>query len=336
MHKQLPVIGISMGDPAGVGPELCLRALASPEVRALCAPVVFGDPGVLRRVAARCALPFACECVAARDWSAVAAVADPRVVACSALQADDVVPGEVQEMCGRAAYACVEAAANAAMAGSIDAMVTAPINKASLRLAGIPYPGHTEILAALTGTARYCMMMASDELAVSLATIHIGYSEVLGRLTSRGIADTIELTADAMRKLGRDDPLIAVCALNPHGGEQGLFGAEEQEIIQPAIDLACGKGIRVEGPMVPDTAFLPQRREQIDAYVVMYHDQGLIPFKMLAFEKGVNITLGLPIVRTSVDHGTAFDIAWQGTASAGSLVEAVKWAVRLAHSSPTR
>jgi len=329
MSSSLPIIGISMGDPAGVGPELCLRALADGELRGLCVPVVFGDPRVLRRVAEQCALPFACECVIAGYWPRAGDLGAPCVVACTELEPDAIVPGEVQEACGRTAYACVEAAANAAIGGSIDAMVTAPINKASLKLAGVPLPGHTEILAALTGTDRYCMMMACDELAVSLATIHVGLARVPACLNTARIVDVIELTADAMGRFGRKDPLIAVCALNPHAGEHGLFGPEEQQIIQPAIDMARGKGVRIEGPMVPDVAFLPERRESIDAYVVMYHDQGLIPFKMLAFDKGVNITLGLPIVRTSVDHGTAFDIAWQGKASAGSMIEAVKWAVRL-------
>ncbi len=327
----LPIIGISMGDPAGVGPELCLRAVADARVRETCVPVVFGDPAVLEYVAKRCGLPMAYECMTAVDWPDPGPVTAACVVGCTTLDASAITPGVVQEACGRAAYTYVEAAANAAIDGRIDAMVTAPINKAALKLAGVPFPGHTEILAALTGTRRYCMMMACDELAVSLATIHIAHAQVSGSLDGPRISEVIELTADAMKRVGRNDPLIAVCALNPHGGEEGMFGDEEQQIVQPAIDLARSKGIRVDGPMVPDVAFLPERRREIDAYVVMYHDQGLIPFKMLAFEKGVNITLGLPIVRTSVDHGTAFDIAWQGKASAGSMVEAVSWAVRLSN-----
>jgi 4-hydroxythreonine-4-phosphate dehydrogenase len=177
-------------------------------------------------------------------------------------------------------------------------------------------------------------MMASSELIVSLATIHVALERVKGLLTRRGILEVILLTADALRRLGRRVPSIAVCGLNPHAGEHGIFGDEERRIIAPAIAEARAKGLRVEGPLPPDTAFLPPKRRAVDAYVAMYHDQGLIPFKLLAFERGVNITLGLPIVRTSVDHGTAFDIAWQGKASAASLIESIRWAARLAGAGP--
>jgi 4-hydroxythreonine-4-phosphate dehydrogenase len=174
------------------------------------------------------------------------------------------------------------------------------------------------------------MMMASDELVVSLASVHVGLAQVRQALSAQGVFDAIDLTGRALRRLGQPHPRLAVCGLNPHGGEGGLFGDEEREIIGPAIARARADGWDVAGPLAPDTAFTPGRRAMTDAYVAMYHDQGLIPFKMLAFGRGVNVTLGLPIVRTSVDHGTAFDLAWKGQAGPGSLVQAVRWAVRLA------
>lgn len=330
-----PLIGITMGDPAGVGPELCLRVLSESTVLDQCVPVVFGDAGVLRRVAGTCGLPAPDCVVPLKEWTKTAdgstLQGDGRqaVVDCDAVNARDVRPGEIRREYGRAAYTYIETAVNAAMAGHVAAISTAPIHKESLRLAEIPHPGHTEILAALTGAERVCMMMTSEAITVSLATIHIPVHELPERLTHKSILDAIELTFEAMRWLGKASPRIVVCALNPHGGENGLFGHEEQEIIGPAVLEARAGGYAVEGPIVPDTAFLPERRKEVDAYVVMYHDQGLIPFKMLAFDEGVNITLGLPIIRTSVDHGTAFDIAWQGKASAKSLIQSVLWAVRL-------
>ena len=221
------------------------------------------------------------------------------------------------------------------MKGWTAAVVTAPIHKESLRLAGIPYPGHTEILAELTGTDRFCMMLASDEITVSLVTTHTAYGDVTAQISKDRIREVIDLTVAALKRLGKPRPRITVCALNPHAGEHGLFGDEEKRIVEPAVRAARKTGLRVTGPLPPDTAFLPARRKGTDAYVVMYHDQGLIPFKMLAFDKGVNITLGLPIVRTSVDHGTAFDIAWKGKASPNSLMQAVLWAVRLVSSKPS-
>jgi 4-hydroxythreonine-4-phosphate dehydrogenase len=215
------------------------------------------------------------------------------------------------------------------MAGGVQAVVTGPIHKEALQLAGVRFPGHTEILAAMTGSRSVCMMMASREITVSLVTTHVNYEAVPEMLSRRRIVEVIRLTAEAVGRIRRRAPRLVVCGLNPHAGEHGLFGAEEDEIIVPAVEDARKKGFNVEGPIPADTAFVPTRRRTTDAYVCMYHDQGLIPFKMLAFETGVNITLGLPIVRTSVDHGTAFDIAWQGKASAESLVQAILMAADL-------
>lgn len=317
-----PRIAVTMGDPAGVGPELCLRLLADERTKAVAAPVVYGDRGVLGRVADRLGWPPP-DPAAVLDLAAVDAAA--------------VEPGAVSAACGAAAYRYFTRAVDDALAGRVDAVATAPLNKAALHAAGFPYPGHTEILAARTNADRSCMMLTADAITCSLVTVHVGYREVPGRLTVARILDVIELTAAAMRRLRGRPPRLLVCGLNPHAGEGGLFGdREEERLITPAVERARGKGVDVGGPLPPDTAFLPKYRREADAYVCMYHDQGLIPLKALAFEEAVNVTLGLPIVRTSVDHGTAFDIAWRGVADASSLVKAVGLAARLAGDRPGR
>jgi 4-hydroxythreonine-4-phosphate dehydrogenase len=243
----------------------------------------------------------------------------------------DVAPGRVGAATGRAAYAYIERAIDAALTGEVAAVVTGPIHKEALRAAGVPFPGHTEIYAERPGAARACMMLASPELTCSFATVHVGYREVPGLLSVSRVLDVIELTADYIRRVRSREPVIAVCGLNPHAGEHGLFGDHEEErIILPAIEAARAKGLNVDGPLPPDTAFLPARRRATDAFVCMYHDQGHIPLKALAFDEAVNVTLGLPIVRTSVDHGTALDIAWRGKANPNSLFEAVRIAAALA------
>jgi len=319
-----------MGDPAGVGPELCLRILRDPIVTAACVPVVFGDLDVLLRVADAARLVSPPGIVTLEAWQSRPDAREPMVVDCGAITKGAFEPGTVNAECGRAAAAYIEAAVSAATVGAVAGVVTAPIHKEALHLAGSPYAGHTEMLAALTGATKVCMMMASDAMIVSLATIHIGLAAVKEALTLDCIVDAVDLTGEALRRIGKAVPRIAVCGLNPHGGEHGLFGREEEEIVLPAVLEARRRGWCVEGPLAPDTAFVPGKRAIVDAYIAMYHDQGLIPFKMLAFETGVNVTLGLPIVRTSVDHGTAFDIAWKGTASATSMVHAIQWAIRLA------
>ncbi len=309
-----PRIAITLGDPAGIGPELCLRLLADDRVRAFCDPVIYGDSGVLQRVSRLTGLPHT---DAIHDLNAI--------------DADRVTPGTVSAACGRAAFTYFDCAITDALVGKVDAIVTAPLNKEALHAAGYPYPGHTEILAARTDAARSCMMLTSEQITCSLVTVHVGYGEVPALLTEQRILDTIELTAGAMERIRGRRPRLLVCGLNPHAGEHGLFGEREEErIIAPAIAAARAKGWAVEGPLPPDTAFLPKYRQSCDAYICMYHDQGLIPLKALAFEDAVNVTLGLPIVRTSVDHGTAFDIAWKGLADPSSLFQAVKLAAQLA------
>jgi 4-hydroxythreonine-4-phosphate dehydrogenase len=324
-----PVIGITMGDAAGIGPEICLTALNHAEVRAMCTPVLFGDPAILTAVAKQCRIPLTTPVIALATWQEGYQAKEPVIINTGIIDTP-VQPGKVQSSCGWAAYLCIEAAADAAMKKQIAAMATAPIHKEALRLAGITHPGHTEILTALTHASRTCMMLTSDAITVSLATIHIPLRDVPASLSVEKILDVIELTADTMRRMRQREPRLTVCGLNPHGGEHGLFGDEETRLIEPAVAEARRKGLDVTGPLAPDTAFIPERRAATDAYIVMYHDQGLIPFKMLAFETGVNVTLGLPIIRTSVDHGTAFDIAWQGKASAASLIAAIRTAVQMA------
>jgi 4-hydroxythreonine-4-phosphate dehydrogenase len=323
-----------MGDPAGIGPELCLRALASERVLACCVPLVFGDEGVLDRVADACDLALPSRRVPLSDVQSVATSGEPCIVTCKAVTAEDVRPGMIDPACGRAAYRYVVDGIQAVRSGLAAALTTAPINKASLAAAGIPYPGHTEILAAETGSEDVCMMLASDSICVSLVTTHVAYAEVPSRITAERLRRVIELTDQAMKAGGCPEPRLTVCGLNPHAGEEGLFGTEERDIIAPAVDDAVGRGILVEGPLPPDTAFVDAVRARTDAYIAMTHDQGLIPFKMLAFESGVNVTLGLPIVRTSPDHGTAFDIAWQGKASVSSLVAAIEWAAACVQREP--
>jgi len=324
-----PLIALTMGDPAGIGPELCLKTLLATDDLPDCVPVVFGDAELMRRIAGRCAVPLQADVLPLSAWQQGSHPTAPTIVDCGAVNAQDVVPGTVSKACGQAAITYIETAVEAAMSSRVAAVATAPVHKEALHLAGLPYPGHTEFLAALTQANRTCMMLASEEITVSLVTVHTAYRNVMAELTGENILQTIELTYDAMRRLGKETPRLTVCALNPHAGENGLFGNEEAERIMPAVESARARGMQVSDPLPPDTAFIPARRKDTDAYIVMYHDQGLIPFKMLAFEKGVNITLGLPIVRTSVDHGTAFDIAWQGVASPSSMIESLRWAIRL-------
>lgn len=324
-----PAIGLTMGDPAGVGPELCLRTLANAEILRLCHPVVFGSVDLLKRVSAAVGVPLprnlqVFQSTAAQNFSG------PAVVNCPTPDAQKIIPGQVSAPCGAAGYGYIEAAIAAAVAGFIDGVATAPIHKEALRLAGVTHPGHTEIFTALTHSKRTCMMLHSDVLTVSMVTTHIGYAEAPSRMGTQRILDVIELTAAALAAMNGKPARLGICGLNPHAGEHGLFGNQEEEkFIEPAIAAARAKGISINGPLPPDTAFTTGARKNFDGIVCMYHDQGHIPFKMLAFDDGVNVTLGLPIVRTSVDHGTAFDIAWKGVARPTSIYKAMEYAVRL-------
>lgn len=315
-----------MGDPAGIGPEICLHLLNQPDIADACVPIVFGDAGVLRRVAHAAGIPFNTPVV--REWDD--GVDAARVLDLRALDADAVKPGVVDARCGEAAYRYVVEAIDAGLCGRVAAVSTAPLNKEALHAAGHRYPGHTEIFAERMKAPRSCMMQYSEEVTCSFVTVHVGYHEVPALLQPDRIVDVIELTAHALRRIRRREPKLLVCGLNPHAGENGLFGQREEErFIVPAIERARGLGHDVTGPVPGDTAFTPQARRQYDAVVCMYHDQGHIPVKMIAFDSAVNTTLGLPVQRTSVDHGTAFDIAWKGIARPGSLYAAVRLAARL-------
>ena len=264
----------------------------------------------------------------------MAKIDEPCVLDVFGFDAAGFEPGVVSAKTGAAGYRYVEKSIEAAMAHQVAAVATAPLNKEALRAAGIHYPGHTEIFADKTGAKRACMFQYSDEVRASFVTVHVGYHEVPELLTVERILDVIELTAEAMQRIRGTKPKLAVLGLNPHAGEHGLFGnREEERIIQPAIEAARAKGITLEGPLPPDTAFLPNKRRSTDAMICMYHDQGHIPLKALAFDTAVNTTLGLPIIRTSVDHGTACDIAWQGKATHSSLFEAVRLAAKLSQGS---
>jgi len=322
-------IAITMGDPAGIGPEICLDILRE---CTLATPIVFGDAGLLARVAQH--LGQTCD-FPVLPWSRWEQGYDqcegPTIVDVPLLNAAQVVPGTVHPDHGRAAFGYIQAAIDAALAGQVVAVSTAPINKEALALAGIRFPGHTEIFANRCGSTRWCMMQYSDLITCTFVTVHVGLVEVPALLSESRVLEVIELTAEALRRIRGHEPRLVVCGLNPHAGEHGLFGEREEErFIVPAIEKAKAVGLLVEGPLPGDTAFLPSKRATTDAFVCMYHDQGHIPVKALAFDRAVNTTIGLPMIRTSVDHGTAYDIAWQGKADPSSLHHAISLAIKLA------
>ena len=323
----LPKIAVTMGDPAGIGPEICLHLLQNKDLAKQCVPIIFGDRMVLDQAAEQCGVAKPTKYI-----EGLAEAEGPCVLDLSAIALSDFETGTINAATGRAGYTYVEDAINAALSGQVAAVTTAPLNKEALRAASVPFPGHTEIFAALTHAQRACMLQYSSEVRCVFVTTHVPYVEVPRLLTKERILDTLELGAQAMRRIGcidGNEPKIGVLGLNPHAGEHGLFGNEEETIIGPAIETARERGFDVEGPIPPDTAFLPAKRRATDFFVCMYHDQGHIPLKALCFDEAVNTTLGLPIIRTSVDHGTALDIAGKGKANPNSLFEAVKLAKQL-------
>lgn len=327
-----PLIAVTMGDPAGVGPEVCLQLLANESVRKIATPVIFGDARLLARCARQTGLPAPRRIISEIEWAdTCTGIEEPAVLDVFGFNAEDFTPGIVSARTGAAGYRYVEKSIEAALTKQVAAVATAPLNKEALHAAGIMYPGHTEMFAEKMQAERSCMTFFSEEMICSLVTVHIGYQDVVPALTTRRILDVIELTEAAVRRVKGRTPRIAVCGLNPHAGEHGLFGrGEEENIIAPAIAAARANGLTIEGPLPPDTAFITAKRRTVDAYICMYHDQALIPLKALAFDTAVNTTLGLPVPRTSVDHGTACDIAWQGKANGRSLVEAVLLAAKMA------
>jgi 4-hydroxythreonine-4-phosphate dehydrogenase len=283
-----PRIAITVGDPAGIGPEIAAKAAADERVLLACEPVIYGPPPDMH-----------------------------------------FVPGELSAEAGLAAYQAICTAVRDAQAGTVAAIATAPVNKLAFARAGLPWKGHTDLLGHLTGSARVAMMFWSEPLKVILATIHIPLSSVAAALTRDVIDGIIDLAASGLPRFGIPHPRLAVAGLNPHAGEDGLLGDEEWLVIRPSIEAARARGVHVDGPFPGDTVFGRAVKGEFDAVIACYHDQGLIPVKLIAFGHSVNVTLGLPIVRTSVDHGTAFDIAGRNIADPASMVEAVLLAARL-------
>jgi 4-hydroxythreonine-4-phosphate dehydrogenase len=316
-----------MGDPVGIGPEIILKALADPVVYHRCRPLVIGDPGWLGRVARNLGSDLGVTLVASpADGGFRLGCVD--VLGVSDLSPESLSWGNPTAETGRAMVDYILRAVEGARSESLDAVVTCPINKKAMAAAGVDFPGHTELIARHTGASKVKMMLAGEALRVVLVTIHVPLREVPGLLTREGILETIDITHRSLKeRFGISDPKIAVAAMNPHAGEGGMFGDEEERIISPAVSAAVAAGIRVSGPFPPDTVFFQASQGAYDAVVCMYHDQGLIPFKLLHFEDGVNTTLGLPIIRTSVDHGTAYDIAGTGRADDRSLKAAIFMAV---------
>ncbi len=309
-------IAITIGDPAGVGPEVALKAVLSKEVTGICSPVLVGDSVVVGEAA---------RLIRGRR----AFLRDIEVVDTGRITKQEFTRGKPTKTGGRASAAYIKEAVDLALHRKVDAIVTAPISKAALKLGGFRWPGHTEMLAELTGTKEYAMMLVGGPLRVVLVTIHTSLKKVPGLVTKARVLRTIRLAKRACDMMRIRKPRIAVAGLNPHAGESGIFGTEEIDEIVPAVDAARKEGIPAEGPFPPDTIFHKAYRGDVDVVVCMYHDQGLIPLKMIAFDKGVNVTVGLPVIRTSPDHGTAYDIAWKGVADPSSMIEAVKLAARL-------
>ena len=330
------IIGITMGDPASIGPEITVKALADQSIYEACRPIVVGDA---------CVLEAALKIVGHEEMT-VRAVKDVRDAVFThgtidVLDMDELVRGQVSAMCGDAAFRYVEKVIELAMDGQVDATVTNAFNKEAVNLAGHHYSGHTEIYADLTGTKNYTMMLAHENMRVVHVSTHVSLREACDRVKKQRVLDVIRIGDRACREMGIENPRIAVAGLNPHSGEHGLFGQEEIQEIIPAIEAARAEGIRAEGPVPPDTVFSKARGGWYDIVVAMYHDQGHIPLKVVGFVynqerqawdavAGVNITLGLPVIRVSVDHGTAFDQAGTGTASELSLKNSLEYAVMFA------
>ena len=321
-----PRIAVTMGDPSGIGPELCLHLLKKRRSDPSCTMVIFGNSTIMKKVAQTCNLPLPDHIIDGNCSNQKVAQIQTHCLLDLAFEgSESICPGKHSAQAGTAGMHFLNSAIKAALTGHVDAITTAPLNKKSLNLAGIKHPGHTEILAEETGSKNFCMMQYSEEITATFVTCHVGINDVANLISSERVFEVIKLTAKALEQLpSRPSRKIIVLGLNPHSGEDGLFGnLEEEKAITPAIEAAKKMGIDVEGPIPPDTAFLPRRRMETGCFVCMYHDQGHIPLKALAFDQAVNTTLGLPIVRTSVDHGTAFDIAWQGIAAPSSLLNAV-------------
>ena len=313
-------LGITMGDPAGIGPEISLKVLEKNKEYRECS-IIYGSSSILEYYKEKLKLKDIKFNIIKntkefkKDYINVIQVFD--------IDMKDITIGKVSGLCGEAAYKYIERAIQDALQGDIAVVITAPINKEALNKGGYHYEGHTEIFAKLTNTKKYAMLLWSEKLSVVHVSTHCSLQDACRKVTKDRVLNVIELSGKFLQQLGVKEPRIAVAGLNPHSGEAGLFGTEEIEHIIPALNQAKKDNWKVEGPIPPDTVFLKAYRKEYDVVVAMYHDQGHIPIKLLAFDEGVNVTLGLPIIRTSVDHGTAFDIAGKGIASEKSILKAL-------------
>ncbi len=327
-----PILALTMGDPAGVGAEVVARTVVDPGIRDACQPILIGNAEILRRASVWCHLQLNLHEVTDPNQGfdgpdGSVAIYDPAKDVSTSLMHLPV--GRVSAVAGDASVRYVIAAIDLALASQVDGIVTAPINKEAINAAGHRFAGHTELLASRTGVREAAMMLVTGTLRVIHVTTHVAFARVPSLVTPDRLDEVISLFHTTLQALGIPAPRIAVAGLNPHAGEHGLFGNEDAVVIAPAIGRAASQGIDASGPWPPDTVFARAARGQFDGVVAMYHDQGHIAVKMLGFDEGVNVSLGLPIVRTSVDHGTAFDIAGQGTARKNSMVEATHLAIQL-------
>lgn len=332
-----PIIAITMGDAAGIGPEIIVKSFATRDLFDLCRPVVVGDASILRREVDALGLPLAVETVERPEEASFR----EGVVPCIDLKLlpPDFPYGQVSALAGNAAYRYIERAVRLCQSGEADAICTAPLNKEALHKGGYKFPGHTEILADLTGTEEYSMMLTTPKLKVIHLTTHVGLLRAIEMITPDRTYQVVKLAHDTLVRAGYDRPSVAVCGINPHAGENGLFGnGEEEEKLIPGIERARAEGIDVTGPYPADTLFFRAGRGDFDIVVACYHDQGHGPVKVLGIEAGVNITVGLKggVIRTSVDHGTAFDIAGRNKADERSLLEAIRTAAELAPKSQAK
>jgi 4-hydroxythreonine-4-phosphate dehydrogenase len=325
--KRMKKVAVTMGDPLGIGPEIIVKALLDKKVRELCAPIVIGDASVVEKEIRSLKAPFKVKRIG-RTQEDAGKRAVISVIETGPYKWERRKRGPTEEG-GRASYEFIKRAVELAMAKEVDAICTAPISKEALRMAGIEFPGHTELLAYLTGTKEFAMMLTGGPLKVILVTTHAPLKEIPFLISKEKILEKIILAKKAARMMGIKKARIAVCGLNPHAGEGGTMGDEEINIIAPAIAEANKRKLRVTGPYPADTLFRKAYMNEVDIVLAMYHDQGLAPLKMIAFDTGVNITLGLPFIRTSPDHGTAYDIAGKGIANPASMIEAVKTAATL-------
>jgi 4-hydroxythreonine-4-phosphate dehydrogenase len=336
----LPKLAITMGDPAGIGPEIVVRALNHKETYEQCRPLVTGDAEVMRLAVKALGLDM--------EVNAINQVSDAKftygcidVYDLKCVDMTEFEFGKVSAQCGNAAFVSIRKAIDLAMANEVDGTVTAPLNKEALNLAGHHFDGHTEIYATFTETKKYAMLLADEFLRVIHVSTHVSLREACDRVKKSRIIEVTELIHDACKQFGIDNPRIGIAGLNPHSSDNGLFGWEEEKEIIPAVNELCARGFNVVGPVPPDTLFAKAKCGQFDGCVAMYHDQGHIPFKVVGFNwnketgkmdsvKGVNITLGLPIIRVSVDHGTAFDVAGKGIASEDAMMLSIDYATRMA------